>query len=83
MRREHLEFLEGVGNPYVGVGLQSFDNEVLAHVERRYDEARFQDTLNDLGRVANLAVEIILGSRETPRSDFVAITSAPASCPAR
>jgi radical SAM superfamily enzyme YgiQ (UPF0313 family) len=61
VRREHLEFLEGVGNPYVGVGLQSFDNEVLAHVERRYDEARFQDTLNDLGRVANLAVEIILG----------------------
>jgi radical SAM superfamily enzyme YgiQ (UPF0313 family) len=61
VRREHLDFLKCIGNPYVGVGLQSFDNKVLANVERRYDEARFDDTLRALGSVATLAVEIILG----------------------
>jgi radical SAM superfamily enzyme YgiQ (UPF0313 family) len=29
VRREHLDFLRGVGNAYVGVGLQSFDNKVV------------------------------------------------------
>jgi radical SAM superfamily enzyme YgiQ (UPF0313 family) len=49
VRREHIDFLAGVGNAYVGVGLQSFDNKVLANVERKYDEARFDDTLRALG----------------------------------
>jgi radical SAM superfamily enzyme YgiQ (UPF0313 family) len=67
VRREHLEFLSEIGDAYVGVGLQSFDNETLAHVERKYDEARFEDTLRALGQVATLAVEIILGLRgDTP-----------------
>jgi hypothetical protein len=61
VRKEHLDFLGAVGSPYVGVGLQSFDNKVLANVERRYDEARFDDTLRALGEVAHLAVEIIAG----------------------
>jgi radical SAM superfamily enzyme YgiQ (UPF0313 family) len=61
VRREHLEFLAGVGDAYVGVGLQSFDSAVLANVERKYDEARFEQTLQELGRVATLAVEVILG----------------------
>jgi hypothetical protein len=61
VRREHLDFLAGVGNAYVGVGLQSFDNKVLANVERKYDEARFDETLHALGEVATLAVEIIVG----------------------
>ena len=52
VRREHLDFLAGVGNAYVGVGLQSFDNKVLANVERKYDEARFDETLHALGEVA-------------------------------
>lgn len=59
--REHLDFLSGVGCPLVGVGLQSFDNEVLAHVERSYDEARFEDNLTRLTEVASVAVEIIMG----------------------
>jgi coproporphyrinogen III oxidase-like Fe-S oxidoreductase len=46
---------------YVGVGLQSFDNKVLANVERKYDEARFDQTLHELGEVASLAVEVIVG----------------------
>lgn len=61
VRREHLDFLAGVGSAYVGVGLQSFDNKVLANVERKYDEARFDQTLHDLGEVASIAVEIIVG----------------------
>lgn len=61
VRREHIEFLGSVGRSLVGVGLQSFDNEVLAHVERSYDEARFEQTLHELGEVAKVAVEVILG----------------------
>jgi radical SAM superfamily enzyme YgiQ (UPF0313 family) len=61
VRDEHLKFLEGVGSPHIGVGLQSFDSEVLGEVERRYDEARFNNILTDLRSVARLAIEIILG----------------------
>jgi radical SAM superfamily enzyme YgiQ (UPF0313 family) len=74
VRREHLDFLRDVGNPYVGVGLQSFDNKVLANVERKYDEARFEETLQALAQVATLAVEIIMGlpgdSPESFRRNF-------------
>jgi len=58
---EHIEFLSGISRPLVGVGLQSFDNEVLAHVDRLYDEKRFNRTLDELMDVATVAVEIILG----------------------
>jgi radical SAM superfamily enzyme YgiQ (UPF0313 family) len=61
VRPDHLAFLKAVGNPYVGVGLQSFDTKVLAQVERKYDEARFEQTLHALGEVAKVAVEIIMG----------------------
>lgn len=61
VRQEHLDFLAGVADPYVGVGLQSFDNKVLANVERKYDEARFDETLRALVDVSHVAVEIIVG----------------------
>ena len=61
VRNEHLRFLDGVGNPHIGVGLQSFDSDVLTEVERKYDEARFNSILGDLRSVASLAIEIILG----------------------
>jgi radical SAM superfamily enzyme YgiQ (UPF0313 family) len=74
VRREHLDFLRSIGNAYVGVGLQSFDNKVLANVERKYDEARFDETLAALGEVATPAVEIIVGlpgdSPESFRRNF-------------
>lgn len=74
VRQDHIDFLAAVGSPYVGVGLQSFDNKVLANVERRYDEARFDETLRALGEVASLAVEIIVGlpgdSPESFRRNF-------------
>jgi radical SAM superfamily enzyme YgiQ (UPF0313 family) len=61
VRDEHLKFLDSVGNPHIGVGLQSFDSTVLSGVERKYDEARFNNILTDLRSVASLAIEIILG----------------------
>jgi radical SAM superfamily enzyme YgiQ (UPF0313 family) len=61
VRPDHLDFLRGVANPYVGVGLQSFDTAVLAGVERKYDEARFEQTLQSLTEVAQVAVEVIMG----------------------
>jgi radical SAM superfamily enzyme YgiQ (UPF0313 family) len=74
VRRDHLDFLRNVGNPYVGVGLQSFDPAVLKQVERKYDEARFEQTLDALNEVARVAVEIIMGlpgdNPETFRRNF-------------
>lgn len=58
---QHIRFLSNVGNPLVGVGLQSFDNEVLAHVERSFDEERFEFNMQRLTDVARVAIEIIMG----------------------
>jgi radical SAM superfamily enzyme YgiQ (UPF0313 family) len=70
VRRDHLDFLYTVGDAYVGVGLQSFDSDVLAQVDRRYDEARFAQTLQALGEVAHVAVEIIMGLPGDTRDNF-------------
>lgn len=61
VKDEHLAFLDSAGSAHVGVGLQSFDKTVLNEVERRYDDARFNDILGELRSVATLAIEIILG----------------------
>ncbi|MCH2126314.1 MAG: radical SAM protein [Pirellulaceae bacterium] len=57
----HLDFLRDIGRPLVGMGLQSFDNEVLAHVERSYDEQQFDNHLQLLTDISSVALEIILG----------------------
>jgi radical SAM superfamily enzyme YgiQ (UPF0313 family) len=59
--QEHIDFLQGISRPLVGVGLQSFDNEVLSHVNRAYDEKRFENTLTQLMDVSTVAIEIIMG----------------------
>ncbi len=61
VRPEHIAFLGSVGDALVGIGLQSFDHEVLAGVDRAYDEARFEQTLHALKAVAGVAIEIIMG----------------------
>ena len=61
VRPDHLAFLRAVGGAHVGVGLQSFDTTVLAGVERKYDESRFEQTLQSLNEVATVAVEVIMG----------------------
>jgi radical SAM superfamily enzyme YgiQ (UPF0313 family) len=58
---QHIRFLSNVGQPLVGVGLQSFDNEVLAHVDRSFDEGRFESNMERLASVARVAIEIIMG----------------------
>lgn len=77
----HIDFLASVGRPLVGMGLQSFDHEVLRHVERTYDEQRFEQTLQDVGSVATVALEIILGlpgdSPENFRRSFERARSLP------
>jgi radical SAM superfamily enzyme YgiQ (UPF0313 family) len=81
VRPEHLDFLGSVGNALVGIGLQSFDNAVLAQVERHYDEARFEQTLHALKAVAGVAIEVILGlpgdSPENFRKTFERARSLP------
>ncbi|MCH2129695.1 MAG: hypothetical protein MK179_11155 [Pirellulaceae bacterium] len=57
----HLDFLREIGRPMVGMGLQSFDNTVLAHVERSYDEKQFDNHLQMLTDISSVALEIILG----------------------
>ncbi|MDP3515270.1 MAG: radical SAM protein [Sulfuritalea sp.] len=81
VKKEHIDFLGSIGQALVGIGLQSFDNEVLAHVERSYDEARFEQTMYELKSVAAVAVEIILGlpgdSPENFRRSFERARSLP------
>ncbi|MDZ4254868.1 MAG: radical SAM protein [Sulfuritalea sp.] len=81
VKKEHIDFLGSIGQSLVGIGLQSFDNEVLAHVERSYDEARFEQTMYELKSVAAVAVEIILGlpgdSPENFRRSFERARSLP------
>ncbi|MCP4788368.1 MAG: radical SAM protein [Fuerstiella sp.] len=57
----HIRFLERIGNPLVGIGLQSFDNDVLANVERSFEESRFITNVQQLTEVARVAIEIIMG----------------------
>ncbi|MEZ6125309.1 MAG: radical SAM protein [Planctomycetaceae bacterium] len=61
IQETHLRFLEDVGEPLIGIGLQSFDNDVLAHVERSFEEDRFVANVQDLTSVARVAIEIIMG----------------------
>jgi radical SAM superfamily enzyme YgiQ (UPF0313 family) len=79
--QEHIDFLGEVGSALVGIGLQSFDNDVLDHVERNYDEVRFEETLHKLTQVAHVAVEIIMGlpgdSPERFRANFERARSLP------
>jgi hypothetical protein len=80
VRKDHLDFLRSVGNPYVGVGLQPFDSAVLAGVERKYDEARFEQTLQSLTEAASVAVEVIRASPATTLKVSGAIMDARAGC---
>lgn len=57
----HLEFLSGLARPRIDVGLQSFSKTALSAVERPFSEARFARVMDELSRVAEVEVEIILG----------------------
>lgn len=57
----HLEFLSSVKVHSVGVGLQSYNEDVLRRLSRPYDADRFDDGLRRLGEVAPYTLEIIVG----------------------
>lgn len=59
---EHLAFLEATQTKYVGIGLQSFDEDVLASVERPFSPARFDRVVGDVAAIVpDTVVEVILG----------------------
>lgn len=61
LTEDHLRFLEGVGAPHIGIGLQSFDDAVLRHVERKFDPGRLGGLLGALRSIASVTTEIIMG----------------------
>jgi hypothetical protein len=59
---EHLDFLKAVKADRISVGLQSFDQDVLRSLQRRFDEDNFTRVVRLLSEIANLVtVEIIMG----------------------
>lgn len=58
----HVEFLQSVGCSYIGVGLQSYNEQVLKTVERKARPETFDTIVKRLvSSVGNVAIEIILG----------------------
>lgn len=58
----HVEFLQSVGCSYVGVGLQSYNEEVLKNVHRSAKPESFDKIVKRLVEaVGNVAIEIIMG----------------------
>ncbi len=69
LTEDHIRFLEKVGAPHIGVGLQSFDDATLRHVERKFDPSRLGGLLGILRSVASVTTEIIMGlPGDTPDS---------------
>jgi len=59
VRDEHLEFLSRVGPSYLGVGLQSLDERVLALHDRPFDRGRFERNMRALASVTTPELQII------------------------
>ena len=68
IRPKHLEFLDNIGTSYLGVGLQSIDQNVLDSHDRKIDQTRFEPSILELAKVAsNIEIQIIFGlPGETP-----------------
>ncbi len=60
---EHMDFLRSVGGGInLGLGLQSYNRDVLGNVERPFDEKRFERVVHDLLEITPRAeIEIIMG----------------------
>jgi len=58
----HIEFLSQCGPSYLGVGLQSFNPELLKRMQRPYGREKFGPAIEQLSKVAaNIEVQIIFG----------------------
>lgn len=59
---DHLAFLEEVRPDCLGIGLQSYDEEVCRRMERPFNAARFERVVHDVAEIApNSVIEIIMG----------------------
>ena len=59
---DHIEFLSQCGPSYLGVGLQSFNPELLKRMQRPYGREKFGPAIEQLSKVAaNIEVQIIFG----------------------
>ncbi|MEQ9409348.1 MAG: cobalamin-dependent protein [Fuerstiella sp.] len=62
IRDEHIDFLSRCGPSYLGVGLQSFNPELLKRLQRPYGREKFGPAIEKLHTVAaNIEVQIIFG----------------------
>lgn len=62
MTDDYLNFLEEIQADAVGIGLQSYDKEVLKTLHRPFDEKRFEQVVRDVcSTVPNVHVELIMG----------------------
>ncbi len=59
---DHLAFLEEIRPDCLGIGLQSYDEEVLRRMERPFNAAKFEKVVHDVAEIApNSVIEIIMG----------------------
>lgn len=74
IQSHHMEFMSQVGEPLIGVGLQSFDKTALTTMERTLEEEKFDSHIEQMNAIAHVAIEIIMGlpgdSPDTFRETF-------------
>lgn len=62
IKDEHIDFLSQCGPSYLGVGLQSFNPQLLKRLQRPYGREKFGPAIEKLSQVAaNIEVQIIFG----------------------
>lgn len=69
VKDEHVRFLADARVHHVGVGLQSYDADVLRRLDRPFDADRFDRGVRRIAEVAPAGIEIIMGLPfDTPES---------------
>jgi radical SAM superfamily enzyme YgiQ (UPF0313 family) len=61
MNDEYFNFLRECDVGYIGVGLQSFNGEVLKAMDRPFMESQFDSVVTELARVGPVEIQVILG----------------------
>ena len=61
MQDEHLEFIRTAEIRFLGVGLQSFDKQVLAMHQRTFNDERFDRVVRQISAVYQPELQIIMG----------------------
>jgi radical SAM superfamily enzyme YgiQ (UPF0313 family) len=79
---EHMEFLASIRRPRIDLGLQSFSPAALSAMDRPFQESRFDRVVEQLARVADIEVEIILGLPGDTPEGFRATLARARSLPA-